>query len=118
MIATGTDTMKQQVPPLPRSTPVAVIGAGTMGSGIALVAATAGHPVLLYDAVAGAAEAGRNRQRADLERLVARGKLTAAECEDRLSRLHCVEGLSALAGAGLRLRRFARTISPLRRFQR
>jgi 3-hydroxybutyryl-CoA dehydrogenase len=110
--------MKQQVPPLPRSTPVAVIGAGTMGSGIALVAATAGHPVLLYDAVAGAAEAGRNRQRADLERLVARGKLTAAECEDRLSRLHCVEGLSALAGAGLRLRRFARTISPLRRFQR
>ena len=30
--------------------PVAVIGAGTMGAGIAQVAAAAGHPVLLYDA--------------------------------------------------------------------
>ena len=29
--------------------PVAVIGAGTMGRGIAQVAATAGHPVMLYD---------------------------------------------------------------------
>ena len=37
---------------------VAVIGAGTMGSGIAVVAAAAGHPVLLYDAAPGAAAIG------------------------------------------------------------
>jgi 3-hydroxybutyryl-CoA dehydrogenase len=35
---------------------IAVVGAGTMGAGIAQVAAAAGHPVLLYDAVPGAAD--------------------------------------------------------------
>lgn len=93
--------MNEQVAPLPREVSVAVIGAGTMGSGIALVAATAGHSVLIYDGAPGAAEAGCKRQRADLERLVTRGKLTAAECQDRLTRLQPVESLSALAGAGL-----------------
>ena len=33
-----------------RGAPVAVVGAGTMGAGIAQVAAVAGHPVLLFDA--------------------------------------------------------------------
>jgi 3-hydroxybutyryl-CoA dehydrogenase len=56
---------------------------------------------ILYDGAPGAAEAGCKRQRADLERLVTRGKLTAAECQDRLTRLQPVESLSALAGAGL-----------------
>src|SRR5947207_13834856 len=37
---------------------VAVIGAGAMGTGIAQVAAQAGHPVRLFDARMGAAEAG------------------------------------------------------------
>ena len=50
--------MNQQIAPLPRDVSIAVIGAGTMGSGIALVAATAGHSVLLYDAAPGAAAAG------------------------------------------------------------
>ena len=93
--------MNQQVAPLPRDVSIAVIGAGTMGSGIALVAATAGHPVLLYDATPGAAAAGCKRQRADLERLVARGRLTAEECNDRLSRMQPVDSLAALASAGL-----------------
>jgi 3-hydroxybutyryl-CoA dehydrogenase len=86
---------------LPREISVAVIGAGTMGSGIALVAATAGHTVLLYDAAPGAAEAGCKRLRADLERLVTRGKLTAEACEECLFRLRPVESLSAFANAGL-----------------
>jgi len=93
--------MNQQIAPLPRDVSIAVIGAGTMGSGIALVAASAGHSVLLYDAAPGAAAAGCQRQRADLEKLVARGRLTAEECEDRLARLQPVEGLPALASAGL-----------------
>ena len=38
------------MPALAPSVPVAVIGAGTMGAGIAQVAAAAGHVVLLYDA--------------------------------------------------------------------
>ena len=68
--------MNQQIAPLPREVSIAVIGAGTMGGGIALVAATAGHSVLLYDAAPGAAAAGCKRQRADLEKLVTRGRLT------------------------------------------
>ena len=35
---------------------VAVAGAGAMGRGIALVAAHAGHPVILYDAFEGVAK--------------------------------------------------------------
>ena len=93
--------MNQQVAPLPRDVSIAVIGAGTMGSGIALVAATAGHPVLLYDATPGAAAAGCKRQRADLERLVAQGRLTAEECNDRMSWMQPVDSLAALASAGL-----------------
>ncbi|MFZ2514107.1 MAG: 3-hydroxyacyl-CoA dehydrogenase NAD-binding domain-containing protein, partial [Candidatus Lutibacillus vidarii] len=42
---------------------VAVLGAGAMGSGIAQVAAAAGEDVHLYDASAGAAEAGAARVR-------------------------------------------------------
>src|SRR5215510_495291 len=94
-------TMNQPVAPLPPGVSVAVIGAGTMGSGIALVAATAGHSVLVYDAAPGAAAAGCRRQRADLERLVTRGRLSADECNDRLSRMQPVDSLAALAGAGL-----------------
>jgi 3-hydroxybutyryl-CoA dehydrogenase len=41
---------------LERSDPIAVIGAGTMGTGIAQVAAVAGHPVTVYDTAEGAAE--------------------------------------------------------------
>jgi len=41
---------------LDRSAPIAVIGAGTMGTGIAQVAAVAGHPVTVYDTAEGAAE--------------------------------------------------------------
>ena len=47
------------MPTLTRDTTVAVIGAGAMGAGIAQVAATAGHPVAIVDAVTGAAEEGR-----------------------------------------------------------
>ena len=40
---------------------VGIVGAGTMGAGIAEVAAAAGHPVLLFDAVPGAAEGAKAR---------------------------------------------------------
>lgn len=43
---------------LSTSAVVAVIGAGTMGAGIAQVAASAGHSVLLYDAHPAAIERG------------------------------------------------------------
>jgi 3-hydroxybutyryl-CoA dehydrogenase len=56
-------------------TPVAVVGAGAMGSGIAQVAALAGHPVLLFDSVDGTAAAGKELIAKSLARAVERGRL-------------------------------------------
>ena len=86
---------------LNKETPVAVIGAGAMGAGIAQVAAQAGHPVRLYDTRTGAAAqaiAGIDRQ---LARLVEKGKLDAATHVATLARLRPADELEALADAGL-----------------
>ncbi|MCU9951678.1 3-hydroxyacyl-CoA dehydrogenase PaaH [Pseudomonas sp. PDM13] len=86
---------------LNRETPVAVIGAGAMGAGIAQVAAQAGHPVRLYDTRPGAAAqaiAGIDRQ---LARLVEKGKLEAAAQAAILARLRPADALEELADAGL-----------------
>ncbi|HLS44372.1 MAG TPA: 3-hydroxyacyl-CoA dehydrogenase NAD-binding domain-containing protein, partial [Ornithinicoccus sp.] len=69
------------------STVVAVIGAGAMGSGIAQVAAQAGHEVHLVDADAGAAAASHKRLGTTLGRLVDKGKLTADERAGILQRV-------------------------------
>ena len=66
---------------------MAVIGAGTMGHGIAQVAAQAGYAVRLADAVPGAAAAAVERIRANLEGGVARGKVTAAARDEALARI-------------------------------
>ena len=58
-----------------RSAPVAVVGAGTMGAGIAQVAAVAGHPVIVYDAAEGAAGRAVTAVRDRVARLVAKGRL-------------------------------------------
>ena len=83
--------------PLPADAIVAVIGAGTMGSGIALVAATAGHPVLLHDANAAAIDRGLGQLRASLDCLLARGRLEPQEREARLARITPASTLDILA---------------------
>src|ERR1700722_20565410 len=56
---------------------VGVIGAGTMGAGIAQVAAIAGHRVLLADAVDGAARRAIDRIRERVKAQLAKGRLNA-----------------------------------------
>ncbi|WP_028716222.1 3-hydroxyacyl-CoA dehydrogenase NAD-binding domain-containing protein [Paracoccus sp. J39] len=80
---------------------VAVIGAGTMGAGIAQVAAAAGHPVLLYDAAAGAAAAGRERLARGLAGLVAKGKIPAEAADALIGRIGVAAALADLAPAAL-----------------
>jgi 3-hydroxybutyryl-CoA dehydrogenase len=81
---------------------VAVVGAGTMGHGIAQVAAQAGYMVRLADAVPGAAGAGLERIRASLEGGVRRGKVTTAECDAALARIEPAAGVAeAVRGADL-----------------
>lgn len=67
---------------------IAVVGAGAMGAGIAQVAATAGHEVLLTDSRPGAAADAVARIAADLDGGVARGKATRAEADAVLARVH------------------------------
>ena len=80
---------------IPPSAPVAVIGTGTMGAGIAQVAAVAGHPVLLYDAVEGAAARAADGIRARVARLVEKGRLA----EPAELRLQVAGDLADLASA-------------------
>ena len=79
---------------------VAVIGAGTMGHGIAQVAAQAGCAVRLADALPGAAGRGLERIRKNLDGAVERAKLTAEGREAVLSRLVvAADARQAAAGA-------------------
>ena len=69
---------------------VAVIGAGTMGHGIAYVACLAGYSVAITDADADTLERGESRIRAAFDKAVERGKCTPAERETGLNRLCCI----------------------------
>ena len=68
-----------------RSASIAVIGAGTMGAGIAQVAAVAGHPVMVYDAVEGAAERAIAAVRDRVAHLVDKGRLNLDPAALRLA---------------------------------
>lgn len=66
---------------------VGVVGAGAMGSGIAQVAASAGHRVVLGDVDAGAVERARAGMRTSLARDVEKGRLESAAAEETLGRI-------------------------------
>ena len=78
-----------------------VVGAGTMGNGIAQVAAQAGLDVTLVDIAPAALDKGLAAIDKSLERLVAKGKLAAADREAARGRIRPAGGLEALAGADL-----------------
>ncbi|NGO10860.1 3-hydroxyacyl-CoA dehydrogenase [Streptomyces sp. HC44] len=81
--------------------PVAVVGTGTMGQGIAQVALVAGHPVRLYDAVPGRARDAAQAIGARLDRLVEKDRLTGAERDAARARLRPAENLAELADSHL-----------------
>ena len=88
------------LPTLSNLRTIAVIGAGTMGHGIAQIAAAMGADVRLYDAVAGAARAGLERIGKNLAKGVELGKVTAADRDATLARIQVIDALAAAcAGA-------------------
>jgi 3-hydroxyacyl-CoA dehydrogenase len=69
---------------------VAIVGAGTMGTGIAMACANAGLEVLLTDATNEALAAGDNNIRRNYDITIARGRLTAESVAERRARIHLV----------------------------
>ncbi len=80
---------------------VGIIGSGAMGTGIAQVAATAGHPVFLYDNNPDALSRARQSLEGVMQRLVEKGKLEAEAAEGILQRIGYVNNLYDFEEAGL-----------------
>lgn len=80
---------------------VAVIGCGTMGAGVAHVAAQHGYEVTVVEAGPAAAEAAVRRVGDSLQRTVTRGRLTQAEAAAALDRVTMTTDLEAVADADL-----------------
>jgi 3-hydroxybutyryl-CoA dehydrogenase len=78
---------------------IAVIGAGTMGHGIAYVAAAAGYDVRLADADAATLATGVQRIREAFNKAIERGKATAESREAALARVTTATGAGE-AGIG------------------
>jgi 3-hydroxyacyl-CoA dehydrogenase len=83
-----------KIPDIPANTPLVnvkkagVIGAGTMGSAIAMVFANADIPVLLTDAIPEAIERGMNNIRKNYETSVKRGRFSQEYVDQRLALIH------------------------------
>jgi 3-hydroxybutyryl-CoA dehydrogenase len=75
---------------------LAVVGAGTMGHGIAQVAAQAGLHVVLVDVDAAALDRAMAQIRANLDGGVERGKVTAGERDEALQRIRTATELSGV----------------------
>ena len=75
-----------------------VLGAGTMGAGLAQIAAQAGLTVVLLDRDAAAAVAGRDRIASGLAKEVAKGRLSADARDLALSRIRATDDFNDLAG--------------------
>ncbi len=80
---------------------VAVIGSGTMGSGIAQVAATAGCDVKIYDTNMEALYKSKTTLEATLSKLVEKGKLSPVEKDSISANITYANAISDLAHADL-----------------
>lgn len=84
-----------------KNTIVGVVGAGTMGAGIAQVSAQSGHETYLTDASQVVLNKARETHLKTKSALVDKGKLSAEEASLLFSRIHYVENLEDLKGTEL-----------------
>jgi 3-hydroxybutyryl-CoA dehydrogenase len=80
---------------------IAVLGAGTMGNGIAHVCARAGFPVILYDVDQKALYRGLDTIRTNFAREVGKAKLTQDEADAARSRITLTTKIDELASASV-----------------
>ncbi len=82
-------------------TKIGVIGAGTMGSGIAQTAAQSGFQVKVVEVAAGPLENGMKTIRRNLDRSVEKGRISEADRADTLARLSPSTNLEDVAGVDM-----------------
>jgi 3-hydroxybutyryl-CoA dehydrogenase len=80
---------------------IGVIGAGTMGNGIAQISALAGYDVTMIDVDDAALQRGRDALQSSLARMVKKGTLAQADADAALQRVHGSTELQQLRGAHL-----------------
>ena len=96
-----------KIPGVPDDTPLrpirraAVIGAGTMGGGIAMCFANAGTPVTLVDMTQDALDKGVEKIRANYAATVSRGRLTQEEMDKRMALILPAAELNAVNSADI-----------------
>jgi 3-hydroxyacyl-CoA dehydrogenase len=96
-----------KIPDVPADTPVreirkaAVLGAGTMGGGIAMNFANVGIPVTVVEVTQEALDHGLGIVRKNYENTAARGRLTAQDVEQRMGLITGTTDLSAVADADI-----------------
>jgi 3-hydroxybutyryl-CoA dehydrogenase len=84
---------------MPQIKRIGVVGAGTMGNGIAQVFAQAGFEVRLVDTVTPALDRARDAIAKSLGKFVEKGKLTADDRDSALGRLKTASDIGSLADA-------------------
>jgi 3-hydroxybutyryl-CoA dehydrogenase len=80
---------------------IGILGAGTMGAGIAQVAAKAGHSVAVVDAQTGPLYKSRAALEESLAKLVEKGKMKPEDAQALQDRIHWSTDLTDLADCGL-----------------
>ena len=80
---------------------IGILGAGTMGAGIAQVVAEAGLIAVVHDPIEGVYERARERTAGFLSRKVEKGQLSEADAAAALARFHPAASLEELANVDL-----------------
>jgi 3-hydroxybutyryl-CoA dehydrogenase len=97
MTSTGQSASEETVGAAALASVIGVLGAGTMGSGIAQLAARSGARTLLHDPVPDALQRGVERARDGLRKEAAKGRLSEQDAADAAERLEAVGEIEALA---------------------
>ena len=98
----------------PVASAIGVVGAGTMGSGIAQLAALAGARTLVYDAVPEGLERGIERLKQGLTKGAQRGRWSQEDADAAAARVEPVDGLDAFASCALVIEAIAESLDAKR----
>jgi len=98
----------------PVASAIGVVGAGTMGSGIAQLAALAGARTLVYDAVPEGLERGIARLEQGLTKGAERGRWSQQDADAAAGRVEAVDGLDAFASCALVIEAIAESLDAKR----